>query len=197
MARTCYFACVRSLTFAPAKRATYCSRQVSLVRDTSLQSNMNHVARSCAQGFLSARRRNRRRGRIRYKINSRSPESVMDMSGWSYVDDPLSAAWRSSVQRDLEGANSDLRIVFHLFVQTLLLCGTICVSTTSSLECFSLSFPIVTAWSCWLQADFQIWVTLRAIRSSRCHVPSGTMRGKIAHSCNREGAHCRCPGTCS
>ena len=51
----------------------------------------------------------------------------MDMSGWSYVDDPLSSAWRSSVQRDREGANMGLRIVFQLFVQTLPLCGTICV----------------------------------------------------------------------
>ena len=32
-----------------------------------------------------------------------------------------------------------------------------------------------------LQADFQICVTLRAIGSSRCHVPSRTMRGKVAH----------------
>ena len=61
------------------------------------------------------------------KIKARSPESVMDMSGWSYVDDPLSAAWRSSVPRDREGANLGLRIVFQLFVQTLPLCGTICV----------------------------------------------------------------------
>ena len=35
----------------------------------------------------------------------------------------------------------------------------------------------------------------RGIRSSRCHVPSGTMRGKIAPSCTRGGAHRRCPGT--
>ena len=67
----------------------------------------------------------------------------MDMSGWSYVDDPLSAAWRSSVQRDREGANLDIRIVFQLFVQTLPLRGRICVSTTSSLEWFPLSFPFV------------------------------------------------------
>ena len=66
----------------------------------------------------------------------------------------LSAAWRSSVQRDREGANLDLRIVFQLFVQTLPLRGTMCVPTTSSLKWFPLSFPFVTAWACWLQADF-------------------------------------------
>ena len=60
----------------------------------------------------------------------------MDLSGWSYEDDLLSVAWRSSVQRDREGANLDFRIVSELFVQILPLRGTICVSNTSSLKWF-------------------------------------------------------------
>ena len=39
----------------------------------------------------------------------------MDVSGWSHVDDPLSATWRPSVQRDREGAGLDLKTVFQLF----------------------------------------------------------------------------------
>ena len=41
------------------------------------------------------------------KVKARSPERVMDMSGWSHA------------QRHREGANLGLRIVFQLFVQTL------------------------------------------------------------------------------
>ena len=81
------------------------------------------------------------------KIKARSPESVMDMSVWSYVDDPLSAAWRSSVQRDREGANLGLWIVFPAFRPDTATLWYDMRVTTSSLKRFPLSSPFVSAWA--------------------------------------------------
>ena len=71
----------------------------------------------------------------------------MDMSGWSYVDDRLSAAWRSSVQRDREGANLGLRIVFPAFRPDTATLWYDMRVTTSSLKRFPLSSPFVSAWA--------------------------------------------------